>query len=594
VSEQSVRGTSLVFTSNRDGDEDVYATDPVGRRVAALTRNRSRDGDVVVARNGRWLALSRSFTRLVLVRGDGRAERNLGEADPGTFSPDSRLFAFSRENFRTERNRQFIVALPKGRTRAVGEGSPIAFSPNGRLLAFESGFSERLGIVDVGSGRRSIIPRSAFDQFIGWSPDGKLIAFQAREPGRILIANTQRPSSPAVVVLRALGEDLLRAQWLTPRTLAFMKFPDQGDEYEVGTVSAGGGRRRSIARGAIGWMEASSKRGGRIAFERKIGEETSELVVTHADGSNERVVYRGPGLGAWDWSPSGRLLGFTEFLSSDLRRLYSVDANGRGLRRIAQSEFSVTTGEWNWSPDERHLMVQLEGGVGVVSIVSGRVRRVWTGPWRSPQWATRALPLEHSSAAPAPRPEVATGRMLRSRGVVYELAADGPRVTAIVGPARVDCDHLVAWTAGTSRTTRFDRPAPCSGESEPWDFDVDVQGTAITWRRFYCGNFCYVGGCSAEIERPFRRSCFDGDEVAGRPPRPAPRDETHAGLSIETRGGTIHLRRLSDGRARTIRPPGGAVDAELEDAGVFYAFNLSREAMHGRIVFVPRASIFAS
>lgn len=581
--------------SNRDGDEDVYATDPSGRRVAALTRNRLRETDLAVAKDGRWLALQRGFSRLVLVRGDGRAERDLGEAEPGLFSPNSRLFAFSRENFRTERYRQFIVPLSGGRPRAHGEGRPIAFSPTGRQLAFESGFSERVGILDVGSGRRSIVPRSAFSEFIGWSSDGRLIAIKAGDPDRVLVINARRPSSPAVVVLRALGEDGLQAQWLTPTTLGFVRYPDQQGDDEVGTVSSRG-RRRTIARGTIWQMEASSKRGGRIAYTHRVAAESSELVVVRADGSNSRVVERSNS--TMGWSPSGRRLAFTKSLENGQTELLTVDANGRGLRRLARGNFSIGGYGWWWSPDERNLVVGLEGGLGVVSIASGRIRRVWTGPWRSgisdPQWTARALPRAAPAAAPPPRSEVPTGRTLRTRGVVYELAADGDRVAAILGPAHADCDHLVAWTAGTSRTVRFDRPAPCTGDTVPWDFDLKVTGTAIRWRQFYCGNYCYVGPCSADMRRPFRRSCSDGDEVAGRPPRPSPPNEIRAGISLETRSGTIHLQRLPDGRTRTIRPSGGAVDAELEDAGLFYAYNLRREAMHGRIVFVPLASIFAA
>jgi hypothetical protein len=589
LAEQQSRGTTLVFISNRDGDNDVYAADPTRRRVAALTRNRVPEHDTFMAKNGRWLAVLRNYTDLRLVSGDGRSERSLGEGDPGPFSPNSRLFAFSRENFRTEVERQFVMSLPRGRPRALGEGVPIEFSPDGRRLAFASGFPRRLGIVDLRTGRRAVVPRAEIREFLGWTPDGKFVALWATEPDRLLVVNTRRAPLRAVVVLRA---NLLSAEWLTPTTLAYLHDLEPSDGEEVGTVSVQG-RRRTIARGQIWSMEATPKQGGRLAYVNRLADGTTDLILIRANGSGKRVAYRGRDVNGLSigWSPSGRLLGLSEYRASDeARRLFTVSADGRQLRPLARGRFFVD--RWTWSPDERHLVLEVEGGLGVVSLPSGRVRRVWTGPSQSRQWIARALPRTAPTAAPAPRSEIPAGRTLRSRGVVYELAADGARVAALVGPAHADCNHLVAWTAGTTKTVRFSHPEPCTAEAEPYDFNLGLSGTAITWRRFYCGSYCYVAGCSADVRRPFRGSCGDGDEVDRRPPRPPSADTTRAGVSITTRNGTIRLQRVSDGRVRTIRPSGGAVDTELEDVGLFYAFNLRSAPMHGRIVFVPAASIF--
>jgi hypothetical protein len=155
----------------------------------------------------------------------------------------------------------------------------------------------------------------------------------------------------------------------------------------------------------------------------------------------------------------------------------------------------------------------------------------------------------------------------------------------------VDCDHLVVWTEGTKRVIRFSWPERCGDFNQDY-FNLMLDGTSIQWRSFFCGNYCYVAGCAADVLRPYRYVCGDGDEVPGHPPRNPPPAETRRGVSIVTSGGTIQLRREQDGRTRTIRPSGGAVDAELEDVGLFYAFNLRHRAMPGRVVFVPFASLF--
>lgn len=61
-------------------------------------------------------------------------------------------------------------------------------------------------------------------------------------------------------------------------------------------------------------------------------------------------------------------------------------------------------------------------------------------------------------------------------------------------------------------------------------------------------------------------------------------------MTMEIRGGAVVLSRSSDGRARVIHPPGRIVDAELEDSGLFYAYNL-RGPMPGNVVFVPFAEL---
>ena len=258
---ERARGPRLVFTSNRDGDEDVYAADPSGHAVA-LTRNRARDNELVLAKNGKWLAVQREFSDLVLISGDGRRERRRADATPVAFSPNSRLLVFSRG---LDDDRMYVVAVPRGKPRALGNGYPTAssllsgrtleaFSPSGRLLAFSTE-SDGLGVVDVVTGRRRIVPRSQFRDFVGWSPDGKHIALlRSKEKGderieTLLVVDVRRLSSPPLELVRS-GEGL-QAEWLTATRIGFERSLASGGGCEVGTVSATGGSPRIVARGCF-------------------------------------------------------------------------------------------------------------------------------------------------------------------------------------------------------------------------------------------------------------------------------------------------------------------------------------------------------
>jgi hypothetical protein len=54
----------------------------------------------------------------------------------------------------------------------------------------------------------------------------------------------------------------------------------------------------------------------------------------------------------------------------------------------------------------------------------------------------------------------------------------------------------------------------------------------------------------------------------------------------------VRLVRLGDGRNRTIHPPGsGVIHAQLEPAGLFYAYNV-RGGRTGRVAFIPFRKLF--
>jgi hypothetical protein len=94
------------------------------------------------------------------------------------------------------------------------------------------------------------------------------------------------------------------------------------------------------------------------------------------------------------------------------------------------------------------------------------------------------------------------------------------------------------------------------------------------------------------MRRPNHQVSGDEEGSDGRRLHPPPRRETHRGVTMTVRGGTIVLRRSADGRVARIGPRALA-DADLEPAGLFYAYNLRRNARPGRLAFVPFARLFS-
>jgi len=207
-------------------------------------------------------------------------------------------------------------------------------------------------------------------------------------------------------------------------------------------------------------------------------------------------------------------------------------------------------------------------------------------------WAVGPVPRSAQRSAPLPATKAAAGLTLRSPGRVRELAAHGRWVAAVLARTGRDCDKVVAWMAGAARAVRFGNSRPCDGNEQL--FGIGLTGTSATWSRFECGNDCYLTPICAETGRPGVERIGRTDDVGsgGRAPkRPLPPKETHNGIAFSMRRGVIRLRRVADGHEITIRPPTRTVDAELEDAGIFYAYNIPQSPLPGRIVFVPFAEL---
>jgi Tol biopolymer transport system component len=598
----------LIFTSNRDGDYDVFAGSVDGR-VAALTRNsvddaRSADGGVVISPNGRWLVVERSGRGLldpaILVSADGLRERSKIGVMPTLFSPTGRLLALTLQNARTELSRIVLLDLATGHRRSLGTGVPGAFSPDGRKLLFwDDRHGDQPGLIELRTGARWLLGREArpLQELVGWSPSSRRIAFVTeREDGddsiqTLYVADVTRPTVSTHVVVS--GEKLEEIQWLPHDRLGYERsfsMPDGEFHSEVGNVNADG-RDRFILddadrRSTVKW----SPDGRLAAFIASHDDlETEELVVVGRAPSYRRVVLRMSFLSNVNWSPrSGSIA--VEVAGG----VAVVDLEDRRTTRLKTGS---QVGELQWAPDERNIAIDGGDTVALGTLPSGRVMPLFTGGGvRVIGWMRGPLPPDAPRAARPPAPETASARELRSRGKVVEISADGLWSAAILGASPLDCDHVVAWNPSTAKLVRFDVPSTVGcGDSFAYSYGLRVAGTRVTYNDFFCGNSCYASSTIADVRRPGRAST-GAEEDVGQPDRPPghPRQprEIRRGVSMSLSADAIQLRRLADGRARTIRPPGGAVDAELEANGLFYAYN-RRGSFPGRVVFVPFAELLA-
>lgn len=265
----------IVFTSNRDGNYEIYRMNANGTGVMRLTRDAPGDGAPIDTQPA--------------ISADGRTVAWASGRDvPSGSGTDIWLMDASGANQRRLTN------------TTKNERGP-ALSPDGQRIAYlvydSNGRSEGIVVSALNGGNAVIVSAGLFTfGRPSWSPDGKRLVFTAlSSPDRIF----------QLFVVNADGSGL----------------------YELPNGRAAGEM-----------FPAWSPDGSRIAYSATpANSDLTSLVVVGADGSNPQVLVPAQD-GALintdpSWSPDGQWLAFVSspFSSGSNYSIYRVDANGQNL-----------------------------------------------------------------------------------------------------------------------------------------------------------------------------------------------------------------------------------------------------------------------
>lgn len=320
------RNFSLFFTSNLEGNYEIYRVDGDGENLERLTNTPNSD------------------EQFVLVSPDG-----------GSIIFDRGGVRLEREIFILDINQRSIVQL----TDSPAYDIPGAWSPDSTQIAFisdrQGGFYYLFQMGADGSNQKHVQLETDSDRSVsavGWSPDGQFIAFGTNGH---LFATT--PVSHKVFILNLTTQDLVG---LDPLGVKGCVNPSWSPD--------------SLWIVATCYQEVSLDAG-------------SEIFIFHRDGSESIQISSMEELGSCkspSWSPSGDRIAMvcTRGISAgDYGQVFIISADGSMITQITQVVVSFDSNEPSgliqfriasprWSPDENEIvyLLRLEGITSIYAI----------------------------------------------------------------------------------------------------------------------------------------------------------------------------------------------------------------------------------
>jgi Tol biopolymer transport system component len=621
---------TLLFASDADGDADVYAVAARGGPVRRLSRNydpddivglgatvarRWRDGVFILGRDGRWRRIASGSLhpdgipvlydegrRVAFIRGEKliialvnhrRVWRMQLRGPPGV-APDGRNVVFTTSDEDSGKPGVVLMNVATGKTRRLGSGSGFQtlWSPDGSLLFVYRDLKNRANechVVDVRAlgWRPRILARGEFSS-AEWSPASRWLALRrSARRGEVITLVNARTNRRWDLSVPRWAESL---RW-SPRGahLAFKTRAENGERLML--VNARKRIARTVAQSRSISAPVWAPDGRRVAVVRFFADTKGALAIAGMNGRRARDVFRGLAVGAIDWHPGSRRLVFVGNGAIGV-----IGVNGRMFGRSRMTFSLSESSELVWSPRRTAVAFTAGHGGDSVYVLRGDGRRLARltrrGHDRILAWLPSRMPRRSRPVRAPPSSERAAARTLDTHGPVVAVSAHGRAAGVLVASHDLDCNHPVVWEPGR-RVIRIGTPAPCP-DSESVPFDVGLSARSIEWSSYSCGNNCYVNAYRAARAATDAVKYLGEDAYEDPPEPPLPPAETRRGVSILVSGGVVRLRRLADGAERTISAPARIFDAELEDDGLFYAFNRSRGSFRGRIVFVPFDELFSA
>lgn len=178
-------GARIAFTSNRDGDHEIYVMNTDGTGLTQLTNNTTFETQPVWSPDGSKIAFHTNRdgnVEVYVMNADGTQQENVTNHPSADFdadwSPDGETIAFG-----SSRNGEpgiFLMEADGDSQQFLVQGDLASWSPDSARLAFQTtandGADVEVAVVNAdGSGQEAITSNDAHDFGPVWSPDGRFL-----------------------------------------------------------------------------------------------------------------------------------------------------------------------------------------------------------------------------------------------------------------------------------------------------------------------------------------------------------------------------------------------------------------------------------
>ena len=263
----------IAFSSERDGNWEIYVMDIDGKNQRRLTNNRRGDRSPSWSPDGKRIAFTSSSTALNDVDGhpplvvdgtphiyvmdaDGKNRRRLSneffaEWNP-SWSPDGKRIAFTSSGTMDAADGPWQIYVmdadggnkPRLANDAVGGREP-SWSPDGQHIAFVSfrdGFGEGIYVMDAdGQNEQRLTDNLSHEWSPSWSPDGERIAFVSLRDGNRDIYVMDADGKNQRRLTRNPAHDLHPSWSPDGKRIVFVSHRE--GNYEIYTMNADGARQ---------------------------------------------------------------------------------------------------------------------------------------------------------------------------------------------------------------------------------------------------------------------------------------------------------------------------------------------------------------
>ena len=262
------------------------------------------------------------------------------------FSPDGNYIFFRKaENAIASDFNLYRAPVLGGTPKAVVHDvdSAFAFSPDGRRMAYIRGNNPETGKYRLleanldGSDEKvlHIAPMVSLARWLGWSPDGKQIAYPEVQPGTALSGiNLFDHDTGKIRTLSFADKAIWEMTWSSGGDGLFVIYQQKGPNFnrrQIGYVALADGQLRPISRDTNSYATLSLSADGKTlaTVQQKV---VSNFYVLPGEGSaSSDIAPFGSGgehIQFFNWTPDGGLL------SSDLTQLVRRDANGQNPSQV--------------------------------------------------------------------------------------------------------------------------------------------------------------------------------------------------------------------------------------------------------------------